>query len=184
MLAEDFFSDLRRKAVVAVGEKIFHGRQHQKPLLHIGLEPIGEFLSGEPVGEIAIEPVVSGRKKEIPHEGAIARVVNGVEAAHIRDAEGRRPIRIEHILATEYARMILVLRLQKRNVGSARIGRCRHRREFIQKVEARHDEVESELQPEQNDQASQHENTGQRGNSTGYPCGERHDRDRERTPGK
>ena len=48
-----------------------------------------ENSRGEPVGEIAMNPIVSRWEQEIPHEGAIARVVNGIQAAHIGDAKRR-----------------------------------------------------------------------------------------------
>src|SRR5437588_12556470 len=81
--------------------------------------------------------------------------MNRAEAAHVIDAKRSRPVGVEHVLAAEHTRTILVLSFDEIDVGGARIWRGRRGREPVQHIEAWNEEVEGELERQRNDQSAE-----------------------------
>ena len=102
MLLDDLGEPFGWPAELALGDEVFDRRKRKKPPLRLGVEFVGEFGPGKAIVQIAVDLPIIALQQEILHEPAIPIVIDRIEAADIGKPEGRRPVRVEKILARKY----------------------------------------------------------------------------------
>ena len=129
MLNQDLVRDFGGRAIVAVADQVAHRGKREKAPIGFGVEREGKLAAGKAIREVAVGADVAWRRKEIPDEQPVAIVMKRIEAAHVRQSEYRRPVRIKIVLAREDTRMIGDLRTEEFDIRGARVRIRAQRRE-------------------------------------------------------